>query len=43
MALCIVAKHLHFGLICPEDIVTEVLRFVYIYIYICSFFSLLVL
>ncbi|MEE6509716.1 hypothetical protein FKM82_027428 [Ascaphus truei] len=28
VALCIVAKHLHFGLICRKDIVPEVLWFV---------------
>jgi len=28
LALCIIAKHLHFALICPKDIVPEVLTFV---------------
>ncbi|MEE6527760.1 hypothetical protein FKM82_029362 [Ascaphus truei] len=28
VALCIMTKHLHFGLVCPKDIVPEVLWFV---------------
>ncbi|MEE6509708.1 hypothetical protein FKM82_027409 [Ascaphus truei] len=28
VALCTMAKHLHFGLVCPKDIVQEVLWFV---------------
>jgi len=31
--LCIMTKHLHFGLVCPKDIVPEVLCFVQMQLY----------